>query len=118
MSAREELAARVRALLPGPPAVQEKSMFGSRVFLLEDRILLGAGRDGALLVRVDPGRAPTLWQRAGAARAVMGAGRRPMGPGWITVEAAALESDEELLFWIDEAREHHAVHAPGTGDPV
>lgn len=98
-----ELADRVRSLLMSEPGLDEKRMFGTRAFLLDGRILVGARKEGVLLVRVTAERGTALLTEPGASVAVMGA--KSMGPGWIDVEPAAIEGDEALMFWIDHARE-------------
>lgn len=92
---------RVRSALPPGAAVREVSMFGSRAVMLEERMLVAAGKDGSLLVRVDPARGAQLCARPGAAAAVM-------GTGWITVEPAALAAEEDLAGWLEEALAFHA----------
>lgn len=42
----------------------------------------------------------------------MGKGRT-MGAGWIAVDDAVLESDEELRFWMDAALDFHAAGSGG-----
>ncbi|MCT1395099.1 TfoX/Sxy family protein [Microbacterium sp. p3-SID338] len=102
-AAGEELADRVRALLGADPSIEERRMFGTRAFLDEGRILVGARKDGTLLVRVDEENGAVAVTRPGAARAVMGA--RTMGSGWIDVAASAIADDAALMTWIDMARE-------------
>jgi predicted DNA-binding protein (MmcQ/YjbR family) len=103
---RQALAARVRAALPHDGVVREVSMFGGLSFMLDERMVVAADRDGGLLVRVDPDRSAELLSVAGARPAVMGADR-PMGPGWITVTADGLATDEQLSHWIDVALQFH-----------
>lgn len=102
-AAGTELADRVRALLMSESGLEEKRMFGTRAFLLHGRILVGARKGGVLLVRVTAEKGAELLTEPGVAIAVMGA--KSMGPGWLDVSAAALEEDEELMFWVDAARE-------------
>lgn len=109
--ARLELADRVRALLAGERP-EQKRMFGSIAFLVDDRLLVAAWGDGDLLVRVDPERSPELQRQPGVRIAEMGSSRRTMGPSWLTVEAARLVDDDALLFWIDVAREYHDTQRP------
>lgn len=102
---REVLAARLRSLLDGTAEVREQAMFGTRAFLVEDRLVVCARSGGDLLVRVDADRAAALAARPGAAQAVMGPGRS-MGPGWIDVEAESIADDGSLRAWLDEALAH------------
>ncbi len=103
-AAGEELADRVRALLSGADGLEERRMFGTRAFLLDGRILVGARPGGTLLVRVEEESGVTLATRAGVARAVMGT--RTMGTGWLDVANSVLTDDGELMFWVDVAREN------------
>jgi TfoX/Sxy family transcriptional regulator of competence genes len=104
------LAARVRAALPRDGVVREVRMFGGLSFMLDERMVV-AVRDDSLLVRVDPARSAELLSIPGANPAVMGADR-PMGPGWITVSADALATDQQLTDWIEVALQHHGGGAP------
>jgi len=67
-------------------------------------MVVAAGRDGDLLVRVDPTRGDELLTRPGAEPAVMG--RRPMGPGWIRVSRDGLGTDEQVAFWTAVGLQH------------
>jgi TfoX/Sxy family transcriptional regulator of competence genes len=104
---RQALAARVRAALPQDRAVREVSMFGGLSFMLDNRMIVSVNRDGNLLVRVDPDRSAELLSVPDAQPAVMGADRR-MGPGWITVTANGLTTDQQLTDWIEVALQHHS----------
>lgn len=105
MTAQTELVDRLRALLAGEVPVREVVMFGTRSFLVREKLLAGALKDGGLLVRVDAGRHEELLTRPGAAQAVMGPGR-DMGAGWVEVAAPGL-SGESLAFWLGVALEHN-----------
>ncbi len=96
---REALAERVRTALPHDRPVREVSMFGGLSFMVDDSMVVAAGRHGDLLVRVDPDRSDELLHVAGAEPAVMGVGR-PMGPGWIRVSPDGLTTTEQLAFWV------------------
>lgn len=116
----EELADRVRALLTvrsggddrdvdqggNDGQIEEKRMFGTRAFLLSGHILVCARKGGVLLVRVREETGAALLTRPGVATAVMGT--RSMGAGWLDVSPGVLESDDELMFWLDVAREEAA----------
>lgn len=101
--AGEELADRVRALLTLDADVEEKRMFGTRAFLHDGHILVGARSGGVLLVRVDEERGAQLITRPGVATAVMGP--RTMGTGWLDIAPEQLVDDADLAFWLDVARE-------------
>ena len=107
---REALADRVRAALPHDRPVREVSMFGGLSFMVDDSMVVAAGRDGDLLVRIDPARNDELLNVPGAKPAVMG-GDRPMGPGWITVSHDGLTTDKQLAFSTQVALEHRAARA-------
>ena len=98
-----QLAQRLRILLAGEPSMREVSMFGGLAFMVNNTMLVSAGRTGDLLVRVDPERDAELRALPGAARAEMGAGRS-MGVGWITAAADSIASDAQLAFWLDAVR--------------
>ena len=103
---QSELVERLRFLLAEEPTTHDKGMFGQRVFMVNQKILVGAGKEGDLLVRVPAERHEELVSREGASQAEMGAGRT-MGPGWIVVSAPSLDSEEQLLFWIEVALAHN-----------
>lgn len=105
-TAGEELADRVRALLTLGGDVEEKRMFGTRAFLVDGHILVGARPGGVLLVRVREENGAALVTRTGVATAVMGP--RTMGTGWLDVSPSATADDEALAFWLDVAREDAA----------
>lgn len=102
---REALAERVRAVLPQDGTVREVSMFGGLSFMVDDSLVVAAGRDGDLLVHVDPARNAELLDVAGAKPAVMGADR-PMGPGWIRVSREGVTTGTQLAFWTRVGLDH------------
>lgn len=113
MTARQTaLADRVRAALPDGRRVREVSMFGGLSFMVDESMVVAAGSDGGLLVRISPARYDELLTLAGAQPAVMGA-ERPMGPGWIMVSTDALVTDEQLGFWLGVALQHRAAQPSG-----
>jgi TfoX/Sxy family transcriptional regulator of competence genes len=107
---REALAERVRALLPHDRLLREVSMFGGLSFMVDDGMVVAAGRDGDLLVRIDPARHDELLQVTGARPAMMGA-ERPMGPGWIAVSHDGVTTDDQLAFWVRLGMEHRDAPA-------
>lgn len=108
MAYDELLADRIRGILTDQKSLREQKMFGGLAFLVRGKMVACVGTgDRALLVRVDGAREPEFLQFDGALHAVMGRGRS-MGAGWITVDAAALENEAALQFWVSAALEHNA----------
>lgn len=108
MSYNAGLADRVRSALSDRDRVREVKMFGGLALMVDDRMVVcvsGGGSD--LLVRVAPERDAELMTKPGAHRAEMGKDRS-MGEGWITVEERALESDDDLQYWINVSLDFHA----------
>jgi TfoX/Sxy family transcriptional regulator of competence genes len=97
MAYSERLAERVRVVLDGRPGVVERKMFGGVAWMLEGNMACGViGED--LLVRL-------AHEDAAAAQAEEGVGPmeftgRPMR-GFVLVDAAAIDEDEELGRWVD-----------------
>ncbi len=96
---RDALAARIRRMLPA--GFREVKMFGGLSFMIDERLVVAAGKQGDLLVHVDPARNEALLNRPGARGAEMGKGRS-MGPAWIEVARASLD-DAALTYWIGKA---------------
>lgn len=105
---QQRLITRLRALLADEPVLREVAMFGGRSFMVAEKMVVSALKNGGLLVRVDGTRHAELLGRPGATQAEMGAGRT-MGPGWIEVGAATLADDAALESWLALALEHRAA---------
>jgi TfoX/Sxy family transcriptional regulator of competence genes len=93
----EELAARIRRLL-ATPTVTEKRMFGGLAFLVGGNMAVAASGQGGLLVRVDPAESDALVASTGA-RPMEMRGREMRG--WLRVDAADVERDDDLRVWVD-----------------
>jgi TfoX/Sxy family transcriptional regulator of competence genes len=93
----EELAERIRELLVGEPAVEEKKMFGGLAFLVGGNMAVAASGQGGLMVRVDPAESAALVEASGA-RLVEMRGRSM--PGWLRVDSDALATTKELAAWV------------------
>ena len=84
--------------------------------MVNDKMIVSAGKSGDLLVRADAERHGALLAEPGAAQAQMGAGR-VMGPGWITVAPEVVADDERLVFWVDVAMSYNRTITGGeSGD--
>ena len=98
MAYDEDLAERVRAVLPAGGAVTERQMFGGLAFILgghmlcgvvKDTLMVRLGPDGAARARDRPLRPRALlecrdppWGRAPAPPPPPGPGRAPQGARW------------------------------------
>jgi len=97
MAYSEQLAERIRDALGGRPGIVERKMFGGVAWMLDGNMACGViGED--LLVRL-------AREDAAAAQAEEGVGPmeftgRPMR-GFVLVDAAAIDEDEELGRWVD-----------------
>lgn len=107
MPSQQDLVTRVRdALQDRSP--RELRMFGGISFMVDDRMVAAARRDGEILLRIDPASSDDLLAQPGASPAVMGADR-PMGPGWLSVGPEGLEGSD-LDAWLGHALSFHAAH--------
>lgn len=103
---QSELSERLRTLLLVETSTREASMFGCRSFMVRDKMVVAALKDGDLLVRVPADQHDQLTEHPGASQAEMGAGRS-MGSGWIQVSAASVDTDDRLSFWLTTALDHN-----------
>ena len=116
MAYDEELADRIRELIPDRDGVREKKMFGGLAFLVGGHIALAAGSKGGLMLPCEPEVATTLRTRPGVGPMVM---RGKDLEGWLRVEARAVETDEQLAEWVrlgvDHARTLPPHHTSAAG---
>lgn len=103
---QEELVERLHAALVDENVTRVVAMFGGRAFMVNEKMLVCAFKDGSLLVRVSAERDGELLAQPDVSRPEMGAGRS-MGTGWLSVSPDALVEDERLRFWLDVALEHN-----------
>ena len=98
MAYDEQLAERIRDLLAGEAGVAERKMFGGLAFLVDGNMAVGASGQGGLLVRADPAESAELVETTPATEMVM---RGRAMAGWLRLDSAAVETDEELRVWVD-----------------
>ena len=99
--ASDELADRIRELLPPEELVREQRMFGTLAFMLNGNMLVAPLKDGSLLVRVGKDAMERSLALPGAS--IMDMGGRSMG-GFVVVSGDAIEDEFALGEWIDRAR--------------
>ena len=112
-AAQAELAARLHELLGDEPTTRVVSMFGSRAFMVRDKMVCCALKGGHLLAHVDPDDDAKLSGEPGASPAEMGPGRE-MGPGWIQVSAEAITDDSRLRFRVDTCMAFNRAQTAGA----
>jgi TfoX/Sxy family transcriptional regulator of competence genes len=93
----EELAARVRDLVAGEPALSEKKMFGGLAFLIGGNMAVAASGQGGLLVRVDPAESDHLVATTDA-RPMEMRGREMQG--WLRVDTEDVRTKRDLARWV------------------
>lgn len=98
MAYDEDLAARIRKLLRGEPAVVEKKMFGGLSFLVGGNMAVGVSGQGGILIRVDPDESDELVASTSAELMEM---RGRSMRGWLRVAAADVDSDGALADWVE-----------------
>jgi TfoX-like protein len=98
MAYDEQLAARIRDLVADETGRTEKKMFGGLAFLVAGNMAVAASGQGGLLVRVDPGKSAELVETTPATEMEM-RGRRMAG--WLRLDSADVEADDELSAWVD-----------------
>ena len=97
MAYDDELADRVRALLRGEGALEEKRMFGGLGMLLNGNMAVAVRGKGGLLVRIDPDDADEALREPGAKLMKM---RGKAMRGWITVDPKACARPADVRRWV------------------
>ncbi|UCF60968.1 MAG: TfoX/Sxy family protein [Anaerolineaceae bacterium] len=96
MAYDEGLAQRVREMLDDPPSLVEKKMFGGVGFMLHGNMACGVHGD-RLIVRIGPeGHEQAMSLPHTAPFDITGRAMK----GWVMVEAAGYESDDDLNAWV------------------
>jgi TfoX/Sxy family transcriptional regulator of competence genes len=98
MAYDEELADRIRALVATEDGFEEKKMFGGLGFIVSGNMAVAASGQGGLLVRVDPAESDALVESTPAFPMEM---RGRSMAGWLRVDAADVEADDELAGWVE-----------------
>lgn len=99
MAFDEGLAQRLREHLGSTTGLAERKMFGGLSFLIDGNLCVGVIGD-EMVARVGSGASEAALGRPGSRRFDFSG--RPM-KGWVTVDPRALEADDVLAAWVDEA---------------
>ena len=99
--ASEELAERIRALLPPEEMAREQKMFGAIAFMVNGNMLVAPLKDGSLMVRVGKDGLEAALALPGAS--IMDMRGKPVS-GFVVVSGDAIEDEFVLGEWIDRAR--------------
>lgn len=95
--ATEELAERIRTLLPARIHCLEKKMFGGIAFMYRGNMLVAPLKEGSMLARVGKAGMEAALALPGAA--IMDMGGRSMS-GFVVVSGDVIEDDEDLRDWL------------------
>ena len=95
MAYDEELADRIRALVPGDAV--EKKMFGGLAFLIGGHMAVCASRVGGVMVRVDPDQYEKLLATTKAAPFEM---RGREVTGWVRLASDDVRTKRQLAPWV------------------
>lgn len=107
-TAQSQLIQRLRAKLATETSTREVAMFGGRLFMVNEKLVVSALKTGDLLVRIPPDRHDELTALPGVAQAEMGSGRL-MGPSWVAVAGVVIETEADLAYWLEIAMEYNRV---------
>jgi TfoX/Sxy family transcriptional regulator of competence genes len=97
MAYDEDLADRIRELIPADTGVTEQRMFGGLAFLVGGHMAVAASGQGGLMVRVDPEETDALAAKPDAGPFEMRG--RPMR-GWLRVDADGVRTKRQLEPWV------------------
>ena len=97
MAYDEDLANRIRELIPGDADVTEQRMFGGLAFLAGGNMAVAASGQGGLMVRVAPEHTDALVAMPHARPFEMRG--RPMR-GWLRVDSEGVRNKAELEPWV------------------
>ncbi|MBT8249724.1 MAG: TfoX/Sxy family protein [Acidimicrobiia bacterium] len=98
MAYDDQLAERVRQLLPGDRTFSEQAMFGGLAFLVGGHMAVVVSGKGGLMVRTDHDVAQACVAK-GSARFAEMRGRNLRG--WLRIDPDGLKTDQNLARWVE-----------------
>ena len=99
MAFNEALAERIRQGLTRKKGIEEKKMFGGLCFLLNGNMLVGVWKN-SLIAWLGPEQGEEALLEPHVRK--MDITGKPM-KGWVMVESAGVENDDQLRYWIERA---------------
>jgi len=93
----EDLANRVRELVPMEAGITEQRMFGGLAFLIDGNMSVSASGQGGLLLRCPPDQTDALLGKPHARPFEM---RGRVMEGWLRVDAEGLRTKRQLERWV------------------
>jgi TfoX/Sxy family transcriptional regulator of competence genes len=96
----QDLANRIRELIPGDLDVAEKRMFGGLAFLVGGHMSVAASGHGGLMVRIDPEESDALLTKPHARPFEM---RGRAVQGWLRVDAEGVRTKRQLQPWVQHS---------------
>ena len=94
----EQLATRIREMMPSNIEFNEREMFGGLAFLINGHMAIAASGKGGILVRCSPDEVDKLVQESEVEIAVM---RGKKMNGWLRVSDKRLRTKKQLQKWVD-----------------
>ena len=105
MAYNEQLADRIRTQLAPQEDVEEKNMMGGLTFMVNGKMCVGIVKD-ELMVRLNPDIHEKMVEKNSCR--TMDFTTKPM-KGYVFVEQEALESEQELAYWVNLALEYNPI---------
>jgi len=97
MAYDEDLANRVRELIPPEEGVVERCMFGGLAFLIGGHMSVSVSGRGGLMLRCEPSETDALLAKPHAAPFEM---RGRAMDGWLRVHPSGLQTKRQLERWV------------------
>lgn len=105
MAVNESLTARLREALASQANLTEKKMFRSIAFMLNDKLLVGAG-DDEIMLRIDPALNDEALEKPGTRNMIR---KGKALKGWVSVNEEELKSKTALDYWLNLALSFNAA---------
>ncbi|QQL49163.1 TfoX/Sxy family protein [Mucilaginibacter ginkgonis] len=95
------LAERIRHLLSRTKNVTEREMMGGLCFMVDGKMCINVTSRGNVMQRCLPNQTEEVVKKHGASRFIMNG--KPLNKGWLTLAPEAMDSDDDLQYWINIA---------------